>query len=224
VTRAFQSTYSSARVFSTRWVGLWRDRALSWMMLTFLIGLALAAIVFLIFGTGDRGMALALRVTARWSFLPFWLAYAGGAMATLFGSRFDSLARRGRELGLAFASAQLVHLGLIVWLYQTATDPVGAMTFFWGGAFCTYLLALFSLPRLRGALEPRIWRALRAIAVEYIALVFAYDFIFGPLEAIGRTYPLSYVPFALVLAGGTSMRVIAFASRLRARADSASRP
>jgi hypothetical protein len=202
----------------------WRDGMLSWMALTFFVGLALTAIVLFIFGAGDRGMVLALRVTARWSFLPFWLAYAGGAVATVLGPSFGGLARHGRQLGLAFASAQLIHLGLVVRVYQIAAEPLGAMTFFWLGAFCTYLLAFFSLPWLRNALEPRIWRAVRTIAVEYIAFVFAYDFILGPLKAPLAKYPLSYLPFALMLVGGTTLRIAAFAVRHRARPHSESRP
>jgi hypothetical protein len=50
----------------------------------------------------DR-VAVALRVTARGSFVLFWLAYAAGAMATLWGPPFTGLARHGREFGLAFA-------------------------------------------------------------------------------------------------------------------------
>jgi hypothetical protein len=169
-------------------------------------------------------MALALRVTARWSFLLFWLAYAGGAMATLLGRRFGGLARHGRELGLAFASAQVVHLGLILWLYLMAPEPLGTMAFFWLGALCTYLLALFSWPRIRNALEPRVWWTFRTGAVEYIALVFAYDFILGPLNATAGKYPLSYLPFALMLVGGTGLRIAAFAVRHRARACTASGP
>jgi hypothetical protein len=81
-----------------------------WMGAAFLIAFAFAAIVLAIFGAGDRGTELALRVTARWSFLLFWLAYCGGAIAWLCGPGLAGLARRGRELGLAFASAQLVLL------------------------------------------------------------------------------------------------------------------
>ena len=74
------------------------------------------------------------------------------------------------------------------------------MIFFWVGILCTYLLALFSWPRLRDALGPRLWLIFRTIAIEYIALVFAADFILGPLETRGfGKYPLSYLPFALML-------------------------
>jgi hypothetical protein len=42
--------------------------------------------------------------------------------------------------------------------------------------------ALFSLPQLQAALGPRVWQISRTIALEYIALVFAFDFIFLPLR------------------------------------------
>ena len=63
-----------------------------------------AIVVLAIFGAGNTGTREALRVTARWSFLLFWGAYVGSAMAKGFGPRFDRLGRRGRELGLSFAS------------------------------------------------------------------------------------------------------------------------
>jgi len=194
----------------------------SWMAMAFLIAVALAAIVLAIFGVGGRGTGLALRVTARWSFLLFWLAYAGGAMAQLWGPRLGVLARHGRELGLAFASAQLVHMGLIFWLIHIATEPVGAMVFFWIGILCTYLLALFSLPWLRDALGPCLWRAFRTLALEYIAVTFAADFIVEPLMAGGLgKYPLTYLPFVLMLVGGAGLRVAAFSDRkLRHRRES----
>ena len=135
-------------------------------------------------------------------------------MAWLCRPRLDGLARHGRELGLAFASAQLVHVGLVLWIIHIATGPSGAMVFFWVGIFCTYLLALFSLPRLRDALEPRLWRIFRTIALEYIALAFAADFIVAPLQAGGLgKYPLTYLPFALTLVSGAGLRVVAFSDR-----------
>jgi len=163
----------------------------------FLVAVALAAILLALFGAGNGSTELALRVTARWSFLLFWLAYAGGAMARLFGPPFAGLARCGRELGLAFASAQLVHVGLVLRLFHGLGR---GMAFFWVGILCTYLLALFSLPQLRDGLGPRLWRTFRTIALEYIALVFAADFILLPLLQGGfANYPLTYLPFALMV-------------------------
>jgi hypothetical protein len=178
------------------------------MATAFVIALALAAIAFANLGAGDQGTFVALRLTGRWSFLLFWFAYAGGAITKLSGLRLGGLERRGREFGLAFASAQLVHVGLVLWLFNILTGPVDAMVFFWVGVLCTYLLAIFSLPRLRDALGLRIWRAFRLIALEYIALVFADDFILAPLQATGfRSYPLSYLPFAVMLVGAIGLRL-----------------
>src|SRR6185312_17486851 len=142
--------------FGIGWILRRPTGVLSWMIAGFAIALALTVIVLRLFGTEEPGTVLALRMTARWSFLLFWLAYAGGAIARVFG-RFQGLARHGRELGLAFAAAQLVHLGLIIWLYHIATRPSGAMIFFWVGMLCTYLLVLFSMPRARDALGLRLW-------------------------------------------------------------------
>jgi hypothetical protein len=202
------------RAFGVGETGWWPNTVASWMVMAFLIAVALAAIVLAIFGVGGRGTGLALRVTARWSFLLFWLAYAGGAMVQLWELRLGVLARHGRELGLAFASAQLVHVGLIFWLIHIATEPVGAMVFFWIGILCTYLLALFSLPWFRDALGPRLWRVFRTLALEYIAVAFAADFIVEPLMAGGPSrYPLTYLPFALMLVCGAGLRVAAFSDR-----------
>jgi hypothetical protein len=189
-----------------RWIA-----AYWWMGAAFVIAAALAMILLITLGAGERGTHVALQVTARWSFLLFWLAYAGSAMERLWGLQLGGLAHRGRELGLAFASAQLVHIGLVLWLVRIAAGPTGTMLFFWAGILCTYLLALFSLPRLRDALGFRVWRVFRLFALEYIALVFADDFILAPLQASGfRSYPVSYLPFAIMLVGGTGLRLATF--------------
>jgi hypothetical protein len=69
-----------------------------WMAASLSVALAIVLIVRVGVAPGDR-VGMALRATARWSFLLFWLASVGGALATLFGSRFQALARRGRDLG-----------------------------------------------------------------------------------------------------------------------------
>jgi hypothetical protein len=183
--------------------GLWsRYSTVFWMTASLLVAAALAAIMFGAVDAHDR-VGVALRVTARWSFLLFWLAYTGSAMATLWGPRFSGLARSGRELGLAFASAQLVHVGLIL-----RYGAGGGMAFFWVGIMFTYLLAFFSVPLIRDAMGPRLWRFSLVIALNYIALVFAAEFIEGPLKRGGiANYPLSYVPFALLLVVGVGLRV-----------------
>lgn len=203
---------------SIRWLPA---AASAWMGAALLVAMALAAAVLAVFGTAGRGTEIALKATARWSFLLFWLAYIGAAGRRLFGSRFDGLARRGRELGLAFASAQLVHLCLILWLIYIAAGPGGDMLFFWTGMVFTYLLALFSWPYLRDALGRPIWLTLRTIGLEYIAIVFAADFIVLPLEEHGfAKYPPTYAPFGLMVVAGMVIRLAAFAERHFLRRES----
>ena len=135
-----------------------RPVAALWMGSAFGAALAVAAGVLVVAGTGEKGIDAALRATARLSFLLFWVAYAGSAMASLFGSRFQTLKLRAREFGLAFASAQLVHIGLVVWLCLIGAAPdVSTFVFFGIALAWVYLLALFSIGRMRRALGPGSW-------------------------------------------------------------------
>jgi len=208
--------------FAVRRFGSWFAGAPAWMTAAFVVALALAAIVLAVFGAGETGTAVALRATARWCFLLFWPAYAGGALAKLGGPRFAALARHGREFGLAFAAALSVHVGLVLWLLDVAADQRTLMLFFWAGVGCTYALALFSRPRARDWLGPRLWRIASEAAMQYIALVFAVDFIVDPLQASGvDRYPPSYLPFVVMLVGGATLRVAAQLRRQRPAASKA---
>jgi hypothetical protein len=185
-----------------------------WVAAALLISLALAAIVLAKFGAGEHGTGQALRATARWCFVLFWPAYVGGALARFGGPRFAVFARRGREFGLAFAAALAVHVALVLWLLHVAAGPQDSMLFFWAGVFATYALALFSLPWLRERMGRRLWRIGCELALQYIALVFAVDFIAEPLRAAGPDkYPLSYLPFVIMLIGGAGLRLAAHARR-----------
>jgi len=193
-----------------------------WMGAAFCAALCLAVVVLAAFGADERGTGIALRVTGRLSFLLFFPAYAGGAMAELFGPRFGILARRGRNFGLAFAAAQLPHLGLVVWIgwisHQSAVEA--AMPFFAVGIVWTYVLALSSVERVYNAFSPHLWRILRTVGLEYIALVFFADFVVGPIQ-LGAGHPIAYVPFAILLIFGPLLRIAALVRRsgLGARAQ-----
>ncbi len=118
-----------------------------WMSSAFGAALALATAVLVINGTGVKSVIMALQVTARWSFALFWLAYAGESLATLFGGPFQRLAGRGREFGLSYAAAHLIHLGLVGWLILVMSrSPLSrdSTIFFSVAIFWTYLLAIFS--------------------------------------------------------------------------------
>ena len=173
-----------------------------WMGSAFCAAACLAAIVLVVFGPNKHGTEIALQVTARFSFLLFWAAYTGSAMATLFGPNFQALKRHGREFGLAFASAHLVHVGLIAWLCWIGAAPgTGVFVFFGVALVFTYLLALFSIRRLQQMLNRTSWWLVRTVGMNYIAYAFAVDFLNHPLRG-GAKHIIEYLPFAILSIAG----------------------
>jgi hypothetical protein len=181
-----------------------KSSAVFWMTVAFGVALGLAASVLAVHGVDDKGLRRALQVTARWSFLLFWMAYSCTAITALLGPALEPLARRGREFGLAYAAAQLIHLGLVAWLFQmTSHLPLAGQgfVFFMIGIVWTYLLALFSVGMLSKTLGSGGWRALRVLGLNYILFAFAMDFVPLGIHAIVHYEPrrlIGYAPFAMM--------------------------
>ena len=178
----------------------------------FVGALSIAIGVMALGGTGTSGTTTGLRLTARLSFAFFWLAYVGGAITNLFGPGFNIIALRVREFGLAFASAQLVHVGLVVWIafispHQSLKSA--AMPFFAIGVAWTYLLAALSTERTRRTFNPHLLRMIRTIGSEYIALTFFTDFVLVPERPIH--YLIVYIPFWGMLLVAPLLRLAAAA-------------
>src|SRR5271163_1400776 len=185
-----------------------------WMIGAFGGGLALAVAVLAGYGTGPAGLTLGVRVTARWSFLFFWLSYTGGAMAILFGSTFAGLARQARAFGLAFATALQVHIGLVVWLGVVIGQiPLqgGILLFFLIALFCTYLLVLLSFGIGTRNLG-RLWRPLLFLATTFILIAFGRDFLLDAPDQLTQHWLsfVEYVPFALLSLIAIPLRLAAF--------------
>jgi hypothetical protein len=185
-----------------------------WMLGAATVSLGIVLVIGAEATPGER-LGVALRATARWSFLCFWFASTGGALVTLFGARFQALAGRGRDLGLAFASAHLVHVGLVLFaLYISATPfPHFKLVFFSVGVLWVYILALLSVKQVSARLDPRTWRIMRTLGVEYIALVFLSDFAKKPFYG-GVSSLLIYLPFFVMAIAGPLLRLAAAAKRV----------
>ena len=195
-----------------------RRNAWFWVAAAFCASFGLAASLVAVFGI-PKGVYLALAATARLAFLMFWPAYAGGALASLFGRVFSPLREHARHLGLAFAGALFVHLGLVVCLCAIGHAP-GKMTFviFGVAAGFTYLVALLSVRRVRQALPQKLWPPIRFVAMNYIAFAFLDDFIIFPLgdwRAVVR-----YLPFAALAVAGPALRLAAWVQNQRHTAQS----
>ncbi|HUN94626.1 MAG TPA: hypothetical protein VMU69_00115 [Bradyrhizobium sp.] len=190
------------------------------MAASFVMALAIVIAFRLGASPGER-VSGALRATARWSFTLFWLATVGGALATFFGERFQALAAHARDLGLSYASAHLVHLGLVVWVYYYAIvhgmeEPARSTLIFFGIAvFWTYLIALLSFKPVAARLNARTCRILRSIGVEYIALAFFVDFFKSPFQD-DFGHIASYAPFVVLSVAGPLLRLAAAGKRLTA--------
>jgi len=182
-----------------------------WMGTAFVLAFCVAAASLAVWGTEDKGVNAALRMTARLSFLLFWPAYVGSPLVALLGRHFLPIKRHGRDLGLAFAAAQLVHAGLVAWLCGIGAAP-GATTFVIFGialAF-VYLLALFSVDRIRQAVGPSTWLVLRVVGMNYIAFAFTLDFSHGhPLAQFGDL--ILYGPFLVLSVVGMLLNLVALA-------------
>ncbi len=188
-----------------------------WMAGAFAAEAVAAALVLAAFGAGERGTDDALLLTGRISFLLFWPAYAGGALANLFGPRCVPLKRRAREFGLAFAAGHLVHVGLVAWLcWIGAAPPASSFVFFGVALVCLYLLALASLERVRAALGPVGWRVLRVGGMNYIAYAFAADFLrFDHITGLKSL--IAYLPFAALSLLGPALVLAAALRRFGVR-------
>ncbi len=154
------------------------------------------------------GIGLALEATARFAFLLFWLAYVGAALTSLFGDAFLPLKSHARELGLSFAAAMMVHLGLVGTLCLAGhPPPLRTFVIFGAAAGCTYLLALLSVRRVREALPANAWPAIRFVAMNYILFAFILDFkrrTYGPVEVV------KYLPFFALAISAPVLRLAAW--------------
>jgi hypothetical protein len=177
----------------------------------------LAAIVLAVFGASNPDTVVhALGITARLSFLLFWLAYASGGLALLIRPAAEFLRRHGRDFGLAFPAAHLVHIGLVVWLcWIGATPGIGVFVFFVPPLVVLYVLALFSIPTLQQRLGRTLWTVLRTVGMTYIAYAFAADFHLSAPFGGGTTHVLMYAPFAILSVAGPVLCALSFAPSLR---------
>jgi hypothetical protein len=196
----------------------WSERrrrmpALALSVVAFLASVGLAAGSLVVFGADIKGTRHALEITARFSYLWFWPAYAGGALAYLLGTRF----RHGREFGLAFAAVHSIHLMLVLWLYEISPRPpisLGGAVFFGIGAGFMYLLAILSIKSVMQTLNPWLWRSILLVGMEYIEYAFLTDFWVDLSHPISLHRLVGYLPFMLLGLFGTTVRLLRWSVKL----------
>jgi hypothetical protein len=180
------------------------------------MALALAVAVFVVLGDGRAGTELAVYSTGRLAFLFFLPSYIGGSLVTLLGAAMQPVRRQARELGLAFSAVLAVHLALIGWLCWIGNvPPIETFLVFGFGVVWVLLLALCSVDRIGRAVTLPVWWVLRNIGTNYIALIFALDFL-APKHAHSPLSAASNAAFAFLSVLGPSVRLFAWLKRLAA--------
>ena len=178
------------------------------------LGLAGALIGFV--GADRSGTELALRMTARVSFVWFMLVFVAAPLHQLRPSRAsDWLLRRRRALGVVFGFSMAIHVAFILRLYELhapARPPmVTEADFFIGipGLVLVALLTLTSLESLRQRLGPVAWHRLHTTGIWVVWAIFFLCLV----DSVGRKttdHPvLAYYAFIAVLLFGVGLRVLA---------------
>ncbi len=146
---------------------------------TTLAGLAIIAYGFSLHGWTEEGAGAAARLTARFSFPIFVLAWSASAIAQLWPGGWRAvLLRRRRAIGLSFAAAHFVHLGaLLTAVLAFGVEP--KPTTLIGGSFGYVVITLMALTSNDAAvrfLGPQRWKLLHAAGGYVIAAIFAVSY------------------------------------------------
>jgi hypothetical protein len=169
---------------------------------------AMVAALLAAAGTGEPGIRLVIRATARTSVVLFALAFAASSLRRAWPGRVSGwlLANR-RYLGVSFAVSHLAHLlaifALAGWSASGffSSSPPTVLVF--GGIAYLFIAAMTatSFDRTAAWLGPRRWRRLHTVGAYYIWFIFSLNFV-----PLAFTSPL-YWPFALALVGAFLLRL-----------------
>lgn len=123
--------------------------------------MAICAAAAAIPGTLEDRLGLATRLTARWSFIWFLIAFAARPLHQMFGGIWTEALRQRRYIGLGFAAAHTIHAICFAWLILATPVTRPLVVFVGGGAtyLAMWLMALTSSDWARRALG-RNWKRL----------------------------------------------------------------
>jgi len=190
-----------------------------------LVNTGIAGALLWLAGTDIAATELALRTTARVSFVWFILAFLASPLQQLRPSRASAwLLRRRRALGVIFGFSMSIHVCFILRLYALhapARPPmVTDADFLIGipGLVLVALLTITSLDALKRRLGEVAWRRLHTTGIWVVWAIFFLCLV----DSVGRketAHPvLAYYAFITVLLAAMAMRVWA-ARRGPPRAD-----
>ena len=165
-----------------------------------LIVVAIQLAVFALAGTGEEGVRMAIRASARTSVVLFGLAFVASSLYRLAPGTFTRwlLANR-RYFGVSFACSHAIHLAAIVTLARVFGAELPALIIGVGGLAYVFIAAMTatSFDRTTRWLGARNWHRLHGFGARYIWFVFFVSYLPKPGEQIT---PIPSLFFALVVA------------------------
>jgi DMSO/TMAO reductase YedYZ heme-binding membrane subunit len=195
-----------------------------------LVSFTVAGTVLLTGESAREATRLALRLTARLSFVYFMFAFVASPLARLRpGAASRWLVRRRRAFGVAFGASMSIHVGCILRLYTLyAPDRPPMVTdadFLIGipGLTLVALMTITSLVAVRRRIAPINWKRLHTTGLYAVWSIFFLCLI----DSVGRKetdHPITaYYLFIAVLIAAMALRLTAARQRLNqgARASEA---
>jgi sulfoxide reductase heme-binding subunit YedZ len=181
-----------------------------------LLSLTVAGSVLAFGGDAREATRLALRTTARLSFVYFLVAFVASPLARLWPGRASRwLVRRRRAFGVAFGASMTVHVGCILRLYALyAPDRPPMVTdadFLIGvpGLVLVAMMTVTSAIVVRRRMAPAHWRRLHTVGIYAVWSIFFLCLV----DSVARketTHPLAaYGAFILTLLAAMTLRLSA---------------
>ncbi len=187
--------------------------------LTVGISAALAAAwaaIFLVGAWNAETLQVNIRLTARAAVVLFMLAFGASSLHALRPSRFTKwLLRNRRYVGVSFAVAHFIHLGMLVARDVVFPVPDSSLLnplslVFGGFAYLVIAaLALTSNDRAVAWLGAQRWKRLHLVGGYYIWFIFTRTYA---LRAVEDPF---FAPFALALFGVLAMRLVVLRRKKR---------
>ena len=160
-------------------------------------------------GTGEEGVRVVIRATARTSVGLFVLAFVAAPLARAWPTAASRwLIANRRYVGVSFAVSHLAHLlallTLVGWSIRSFFTTAGVATGVAGGIGYLFVAAMAatSFDRTAAWLGPRRWRHLHTTGVYYLWFVFFATFAPRAFAA-----PAFYATITLVLLAALGLRL-----------------
>jgi sulfoxide reductase heme-binding subunit YedZ len=145
--------------------------------------LVLFGLQFAIYGTGEEGIRVVVRATARTSVLLFAMAFAASSLRVFWpGVATRWLLQNRRYIGVSYAVSHVIHAFALAALYSASESfrsDLNAVTLVGGGLAYVFTLAMAftSSDAAVAALGLPRWRLLHTVGGWYIWVIFAQSYL-----------------------------------------------